>query len=129
MSIGNVLRLSLLVGSVLLLGANAIAETILYHPVFFRVHNNTKDATITEVGIRFTNDKGLVSNDPITNVRIGPGSEQEFKSQDGPCFLKIEGVIKFTDNKGVLRPPMMKTISEPKCIVGVRDMYLSSKKP
>jgi hypothetical protein len=99
-----------------------------YPSVTWRVQNQTKKATITEVGVVFTDKSGQVNTHPIQNVSVAPGGYFDVKSQDGPCFVRIEGVIRFVDHKGTLRGPMKKTYDEPggSCIRGVRYMQLTN---
>ena len=100
-------------------------KQVTYPPITLRIQHKTTGKTITGYEVVFTAKDGQRQVIPLTPVSIGPGTDYDVVSWAGPCFVKIEGKIEFSDKERALTGSIKQTFHEQNCLEGVR--YLRVK--
>jgi hypothetical protein len=99
-------------------------KQVTYPPITWRIQHKTTGKTITGYEVVFTAKDGKRQVIPSTSVSIGPGTDYDVVSWAGPCFVKIEGQIEYSEKERALTGSIKQTITEQNCIEGVRSLQL-----
>jgi hypothetical protein len=129
--VGRNLMAALFMTSVATTASAQVKKEESYAAITWRIQNQTKDQTIVEYEVVFTAKDGRQQVIPKTGVSIGPGSDYDVRTLDGPCIVKIEGAVRFAEK---VTPGSTSTRSQKmsehreNCIKGVEYMRLDDKK-